>query len=89
MKITLPSLPITILEDNQSCMALAANPIHHARIKHIDIKYHFIRDHIDKEDINIAYCPTKEMVADVLMKPLARLIFEDHVKVLGLDPTLK
>jgi len=64
--------PITIYEDNQSCMALAANPVHHARTKHIDIKYHFIRDHIDKGDIDVIYCSTKDMVADVLTKPLAR-----------------
>jgi len=78
--------PTTIYEDNQSCIALAGNPVHHARTKHIDIKCHFIRDHADKEDINIVYCPTKEMVADVLTKPLPRPAFEQHVKALGVGP---
>jgi len=78
--------PTTILEDNQSCIALAANPVHHARTKHIDIKYHFIRDYIDKGDIDVVYCPTKEMVTDVLTKPLARPAFEVHVKALGVGP---
>ena len=67
-------------------MVLAANPVHHARTKHIDIKYHFIRDHIDKRDIDVIYCSTKDMVADVLTKPLARPAFEEHVKALGLGP---
>ena len=65
-------------------MILAENTVHHARTKHIDIRYHFIRDHIDKE-IDIVYCPTKEMVADILTKPLARPAFEEHVKALGLE----
>jgi len=77
------TVPTTVYEDNQSCISLAANPIYHARTKHIDIKYHFIRDHTDK-DINIVYCPTKEMVADVLTKPLAQPAFEQHRKALGI-----
>ena len=76
--------PTTIYEDNQSYIALAGNPVHHARTKHIDIMCHFIRDHADKEDINIIYCPTKKIVADVLIKPLLRPAFEQHVKALGI-----
>ena len=75
-----------IFEDNQSCIALADNPIHHARSKYIDIRYHFIRDYTNKE-IEIIYCPTKEMVADVLTKLLARPAFEKHIKTLGLHQT--
>ena len=71
-----------IYEDNQSCIALATNPIYHSRTKHIDIKYHFIRDHADKE-VDIVYCPTKDMVADALTKPLARPAFERHIEALG------
>ena len=76
-------MPTTIFEDNQSCITLAANPVHYARTKHIDIKCHFIRDHADKEDIDIVYCPTEEMVADVLTKLLARPAFEVHIRVLS------
>ena len=72
-----------IFEDNQSCIALANNPVHYARTKHIDIRYHFIRDYANK-DIDIIYCPTKEMVADLLTKPLARPAFEKYVKALTL-----
>ena len=75
----------TIYEDNQSCIALAANPVHHARTKHIDIKCHFIRDHVDK-DVNVVYCPTKEMVTDALTKPLPRPAFKQHARVMGVGP---
>ena len=76
-------MPTTIFEDNQSCIALATNPVHHARTKHIDIKCHFIRDHADKEDIDIMYCPMEEMVADVLMKLLTQPAFEVHIGALS------
>ena len=69
------------------CIALAENPVHNARTKHIDIQYHFIRDHTD-EEIDIVYCPTKEMVTDILTKPLARPAFEEHVKMLGLEGSM-
>ena len=78
-------VPTMIFEDNQSCIALVRNPIQHARTKHIDIKYHFIRDHTDKGEIDIIYCSTKEMVADILMKPLPRPAFEVLIKALGIE----
>ncbi len=80
----LSSKPATIYEDNQACIGLATNPVHYARSKHIDIKYHFIRDYVNKGDISIVYCPTKEMIADALMKLLLRPAFEEHIKVLEL-----
>ncbi|TPX52374.1 hypothetical protein PhCBS80983_g06488 [Powellomyces hirtus] len=69
--------PTTIYEDNQSCISLAMNPVHHARTKHIDIRHHFIRDHVDKE-IHLEYLPTAEMVADSLTKPLPAPAFKYH-----------
>src|SRR5208282_728635 len=78
-------VPTTIFEDNQSCIALAGNPIQYARTKHIDIKYHFIRDHSDKGDIDIIYCSIKEIVADILMKSLPRPAFKVLVKALSIE----
>ncbi|TPX52211.1 DNA-directed DNA polymerase, partial [Powellomyces hirtus] len=69
--------PTTIYKDNQSCILLAMNPVHHARTKHIDIRHHSIRDHIDKE-IHLEYLPTAEMVADSLTKPLPAPAFKYH-----------
>lgn len=62
--------PTTIYEDNKSCIAIAYKPKHHGRTKHFDIKAHFIRDHVEKRDVEIIYCPTELMVADMLTKAL-------------------
>jgi hypothetical protein len=61
----------TIFEDNQSCINLAKNPVHHARSKHIDIQHHFIREKIISKEIHLEYTPTEEMIADIFTKPLA------------------
>jgi transposase InsO family protein len=71
----------TIMCDNQGCIALAKNPTHHSRTKHIDVQHHFIREKLDSGEIILKYCPTEDMVADVLTKALAkerhqRLAFE-------------
>ena len=64
--------PTTVMEDNQSCIAMAKNPQYHGKSKHIDIKYHFVRDLVGDKMIKLKYCPTKEMVADILTKGVAR-----------------
>ncbi len=71
-------LGIIGLCDRKSAMSLAKNPTHHKRSKHIDIKYHWLREHAYKEGtIHLEHCDTEDMVADVLKKALA---FEFHVK---------
>ena len=49
---------------------MADNPVEHSRTKHIAIRYHFLRDHQQKGDIEIAYINTKEQLADIFTKPL-------------------
>ena len=61
--------PITIHEDNQGTVAMSKNPILHKRTKHIDIKFHFVREKIQNKTIELKYCPTHEMVADIFTKP--------------------
>jgi hypothetical protein len=51
------------------------NPVEHSRTKHIDIRYHFLRDHQQKEDIEIAYVSTHNQLADIFTKPLDEKIF--------------
>ena len=63
---------ITILEDNQSTIAMTHNPQFHGRSKHIDIKYHFVRDHVNNGNIKLMYCPSGDMTADMLTKGLSR-----------------
>ena len=61
--------PTVLYEDNQSCICMAKNPKFHGRAKHINIRFHYIREQIGK-CIELIYCPTNEMVADVLTKGL-------------------
>jgi hypothetical protein len=68
--------PTNIQQDNKSTIALAYNPINHRRTKHIDVAHHFIRDCINKNEIELQYCQTEEMLADIMTKPLARKKFE-------------
>jgi hypothetical protein len=61
-----------IFEDNQGCIALAKNPVSHERTKHIDIRYHFIRELVEAKMIDLQYLPTADMLADLLTKGMAR-----------------
>jgi hypothetical protein len=54
---------------------MADNPIEHSRTKHIAIRYHFLRDHQQRGDIEIAYVSTKEQLADIITKPLDEKTF--------------
>jgi hypothetical protein len=51
------------------------NPVEHSRTKHIAIRYHFLRDHQQKGDIEIAYINTKDQLADIFTKPLDEQTF--------------
>ena len=70
-----------IYDDNQGAIALAHNPEYHVRTKHIDIQYHFVREQVEKGEIELVYCPTEEMVADQMTKALAK---ERHWKLCSL-----
>ena len=66
------NIPITIMEDNQSCIKMVLNENFNARSKHIDIKYHFVKDYCINNFVNLKYCPTDKMIADILTKPLSK-----------------
>ena len=68
--------PTVIEEDNQGAIALSKNPKFLGRTKHVDIRYHFIRDKVESKEILLKYCPTNNMVADVLTKALSKNSFE-------------
>ena len=67
-----PKTPTTIFEDNQSAIAMTKNPQFHGRAKHIDTKYHFIREQVNCGNIKLEYCLTEEMTADMFTKGLYR-----------------
>ena len=67
--------------DSQSAMAFARNPTHHKRSKHINIKYHWLREHIyERGTVDLAHCATGDMVADVMTKALAADSHEKHAR---------
>ncbi|XP_046858511.1 secreted RxLR effector protein 161-like [Xenia sp. Carnegie-2017] len=68
--------PTMIKEDNQGAISLSKNQKYHPRTKHIDIKYHFIRDKVLKKEIALEYCTSQQMVADMLTKPLGKTVFQ-------------
>jgi hypothetical protein len=61
---------ISLLCDNESAIKIAYNPCEHFRTKHIDIRYHFLRDHVIKGDIVISHVETNDQLADNFTKPL-------------------
>ena len=68
--------PTTIYEDNQGAIELAKNAKFHNRTKHIDICHHFVRERVVSNEIRVIYCPTEDMIADIMTKGLAKLTFE-------------
>lgn len=61
--------------DNQSCIKLSKNPVFLDWLKHIDIRYHFVRDCVQQGAIQLRYTPTGEQVADIATKALGRTKF--------------
>ena len=66
-----PEAATTIYEDNQSAISMTKNPQFHGKAKHIAIKYHFIREQVSNGIIQLQYCPTREMTADIFTKGLS------------------
>jgi hypothetical protein len=74
-----------LMGDNYGAMELAKNPTNHSRTKHIDIRYHFIRDQVLEQNIEILPVDTLEQTADIFTKPLEKQKFVYHRSKLGLE----
>jgi hypothetical protein len=66
---------VPLLCENESAIRIMENPVEHSRTKHIDIRYHLLRDHQQKGDIKIAYVNTHNQLADIFSKPLDEKTF--------------
>lgn len=75
--------------DNQSTIKLVKNPTLHKRTKHIDIKYHFIREQYANKEIDIRYVPSVEQLADIFTKPLPKDRFVTLCNKIGITEALK
>ena len=65
--------PAALYVDNQSALDLMRNPVFHGRSKHIDIRFHFIRECVEDGKITVAYVCSKSQKADILTKTMARV----------------
>ena len=63
---------------------MSVNPVHHDTTKHMEMRYHYVRDMVQRRAMELQFVPTDEQVADVLMKPLVQGKFEGFRKMLGI-----
>ena len=70
---------ITIYEDNQGAVYISGNPVDHNRTKHIDVRYHYVREKVADGAILVQYIPTEKQVADYFTKALPEEKFKDFV----------
>ena len=61
---------VPLLCDNESSIKISYNPVDHTRTKHIEIRHHFINDHVARGDIDLSYVSTKDQLADIFTNPL-------------------
>ncbi|PNF37230.1 Retrovirus-related Pol polyprotein from transposon TNT 1-94 [Cryptotermes secundus] len=78
--------PILMNVDNQSCIKLASNPVFHSRCKHIDVRYHYVREVVQNGLIDLEYVPTEIMKADIMTKSLPKVKHEYLLDALGMKP---
>ena len=71
--------------DNNSAIAVAKNPEHHGRLKHIQLRLYWLRDVIEEGMIAPEYVPTAQMVADLLTKALPRVKVAELRGLMGLE----
>ena len=69
--------PTKIRVDNKSAIELAKNPVHHERSKHIDVRFHFIRENIKNGEVELIHVPSQEQIADIFTKPLSINLFNN------------
>lgn len=79
-----PQPCVTLHEDNRSAINLAHNPAHHFRTKHIDVRYHYVREVIKEGIVDLKWISSREQIADILTKPLPTAVFNQLLPLLGL-----
>ena len=85
LEIELPTTS-TIFSDNQAAIAIAHHPKFHARTKHIDISYHFLRDLVKSDSLYLVYVNTHQNLADLFTKGLPRITHQDLTFEIGVLP---
>ena len=73
-----------IMEDNQAAFCIARSLVMYTRTKHINIRYHYVREALAEGTIDLQYCPAEIMVADILTKPPPKVRFDLLHRIMGL-----
>ena len=68
---------VPLLCDNESAIKIAYNLVQHNKTKYIEIRHHFIRDHVTRGDIDLSYVGTQDQLADIFTKPLDEARFRE------------
>ena len=76
---------VTIRVDNKSAIALTKNPVFHGRSKHIHRRFHFIRECVENEQIEVEHVPRTEQKADILTKSFGRIKFKEVRSLIGVQ----
>ena len=74
---------MVVYYDNSSAINISKNPVQHSKTKHIEIRYHFIRDLVERKIVCLEYIPIERQNADIFTKPLDRSKFETLHQVIG------
>jgi hypothetical protein len=69
-ELNYPQEIVTLYEDNQACILLAKNPQDHKKTRHIQLRFHWIREQLNNKVFNLEYCDTKSQKADLFTKGL-------------------
>ena len=72
--------------DSTNAISISKNPVLHYRTKHIEVRYHFIREHVQNGDVGIQYVSTDRQLSDIFTKPLGEERFVALRNDLGLLP---
>ena len=85
LKLGFPqTAPTIVKEDNQACIFWVIGDASSKRSKHIELKYHYAKDMAEKKEVALEYCPTDQMLADILTKPPAGNKFEELRSAIGI-----
>jgi hypothetical protein len=74
---------VLLMCDNTSAISVAKNLVFHKKMRHVERRYHFLRDHVDKGDIEMRYIDTERQLADIFTKSLNSSRFADLQEGIG------
>jgi hypothetical protein len=78
------SSSVPLMCDNTSVTSVAKNPVFHKRMRHLERRHHFLRDHVEKGDIEMRYIDTERQLTNIFIKPLVASRFADLRREIGI-----